>query len=419
MATGALSLLLAGQLFLGDFDIGPVSLRVYVLVTLCLGAVVRAVSLRQPLVRYTPALTPCLAYSALIVWIASCRLAAGDPMSVVARALASTHVFAALTFIIVQYFVRTTEDAERLAIVMLSAVALSAGIAIAQWFGVSLAWEMALALRPGEAAEALILGRLRGESGYVPGLAPFSIALGYQLVSVAGLALALLSRTPSFKGFGLLVQLVTALLAAGLLVSQSRSALVAFLVMAVCSVVLVSGRRWVTVTAGAFIICSGAALLLLITGEDTGAYGLQRVLSMDDPLRAELNRVALSLIPKYFIMGGGIAEFNDILALNGMPFAGNASYAPHNMFLMAGLYYGAIGICLTTIVTGLLLKSVVCTLRTPVLCTNWIAVGTALGLIGIFINSQFHNESIVSGSALPWWLAGLHVSVLRIARSDT
>lgn len=430
---------LVAERFLADIDLGLVSVRVYLMGVLLMAVCARVAVTRRRLFRSAQARLLCVAYVSFVAWAWTSRLYQGEQMADVAQAIAATHLMAISVFVVTQAALAKRRYAAALGGIMGGTAVASGAVGILQWLGVNWAWELALLLRPGERSAELLLGTLRGGTyGFVPGLASYSIPFSYHLVSFGMFAVAWVQegiggrRGALQRTIGLIGVIV---IWVALVVSQSRSAVLAGLLAAGALVFFggTGGRRARSAAAHAARVCGGIGLAIVLLlgmqiawgslagrdlGPGEGQYSLGRILQVDDPRRAELLSAAWQLASEEWLFGAGLRRFGSMVEAPGDQYAARGPVAPHTMFLSAAVYYGLPGVFLVVAVLGTI--AVTCNEAMRVAQRDpdvrWVVLGGVSGLLAYFVNAQFHNDSLVTGGTLPWWLLGVLCAVISAAR---
>ena len=427
------------QFFIVDIDIGPVSTRVYLMVVLLSVVVAQTMLYRRSLFRCKEAYSLFIIYLAFVLWAIINRLYNAEPVGRIAYSITSTHLIAVAGFLVTQSVLKHRRDIVLMAGFIAMTALISGFVAIMQWLGISVFWNLALMLHPGEKSEKLLLGTLYGSWGFVPGLALYSIPLSYHLITFGMFIFTwtyyrLQTRGNFAKSVLGLVGIITLLFA--IMFTQSRSAMLATLVVFLFIVWYDKHRRkklaksahrgvrWQVLLILMFAILSLAFAQLggLLNPEvdaGKGRYSLSHIFKMEDPERMALALATVEFSSQYLLLGGRLREFGERLEMTDDPRLPKRSQAPHNMFLNAVLYYGLPGVFLIL----LLLRAVYLTCRQAIRLTasdsvaRWIGLGAVAGLIAYLVNAQFHNDSFVTGGTLPWWLLGVLCALITQART--
>ena len=214
----------AGHLFLGSLDIGPVSFRIYVMLLLAFLLAADTLTLRRKLFRSALARDLAMIYLGFIVWTMLAKQAHGTPFRESVFFVMSNHLFALVSFIVIQNRLVTQRHIVLFAGALAFAAILSALFAAGQWFGIEIAWDIALALRPG--GEESLLGTRFGSFGFVPGLSLFSISLSYLLITLGFFVYSWTIHRQRIRPSHLLLGvMISGVIALGIILSQSRSAI--------------------------------------------------------------------------------------------------------------------------------------------------------------------------------------------------
>src|SRR5690606_28512700 len=236
---GLLLLAIVSEQWFSGIDFGPFSIPVYLMVLLLAWIVWLSVRNREPLLRTSEAKGLLLLYTAFVLWSSLDAFITGTPIERIIIHVSSTHLLAILAFLTTQYLLRRNFEFVWTVWVMVATALLSGLFAIVQWFGVDWAWHVALRLHPGE--EDLVLGTRFGSWGFVPGLAVYSIPLSYHLITFGSFGHAYWVHSV-VKGFSLGARLfalvISLLLGVATLLTQSRSAAVAYTMSMVAAIAL-------------------------------------------------------------------------------------------------------------------------------------------------------------------------------------
>ncbi|MCH8109257.1 MAG: hypothetical protein IIB15_03930 [Chloroflexi bacterium] len=427
----------AGHLFFGSLDIGPFSFRIYVMLFLAFLLAADTLTLRRKLFRSALARDLVVIYLVFIVWTMLVRQAHGTPFRESVIFIMSNHLFALVSFIVIQNRLVTQKHIVLFAGALGFAAILSALFAVGQWFGIEIAWDIALALRPGE--EESLLGTRFGSFGFVPGLSVSSISLSYVLITLGFFVFSWTIHRQRIRPSHLLLGVVlTGVIVLGIIFSQSRSAIGATVVVVLVSLVLSlrsqgSKRRVSGAGIHKYIMAIGLLIVTLVfvlgqlgryldlTPEaGGGGYSLGRIFNLEDPRRVQAAASSIELISynlTTLLTGSDNATYDEILfrRLGGT----DVVIAPHNLLLNSLVIYGAIGTSLILafmgLVTFLAYRTVRATRSSPSL--GPLALIVTVGLVAFTLNAQFHNESFVSGSTLGFWLVAFLVAVEKIYRN--
>ncbi|MCH7744853.1 MAG: hypothetical protein IIC84_02130 [Chloroflexi bacterium] len=429
----------AGHLFFGSLDIGPFSFRIYVMLFLAFLLAADTLTLRRKLFRSALARDLVVIYLVFIVWTLLVRQAHGTPFRESVIFIMSNHLFALVSFIVIQNRLVTQKHIVLFAGALGFAAILSAVFAIGQWFGVELAWDIALALRPGE--EETLLGTRFGAYGFVPGLSLFSISLSYVLITLGFFVYSWAIHRQRIRISYLLTGVVfTGIIALGIIFSQSRSAIGATAVVVLVSLVLSlrsqgSKRRVSGAGLHKYIMAIGLLIvtLVFVLGQlgryldstpdaGGGGYSLGRVLNLEDPRRVQAAASSIELISynlATLLTGSDGVAYGEILSRRLEE--GDIIIAPHNLFLNAAVLTGLPGVLLVVVLLFGLIKLG----RTVIRVTSshdspvrWVGIGAFYGLLAYVLNAQFHNSGFVSGDAMPWWLIGLMIAIVTYIRDQ-
>jgi len=264
----------------------------------------------------------------------------------------------------------------------------------------------------------------------VPGLAPTSILLGYQLTIAIPLAVALFV---SWRGAGsrarkLVLAIAIAIMSLAVVLTGSRSAVGAALLGVVFVMLLLHGRRkrgWMTRFA---LALSLGALLYIGIGY---LYAPSRFVGVfvgveDISVHARLPiQVAAIQYAMDHPFGTGIYHpVEKYLPWDIDPRVAEAilRLTPHNQFLNVLVYYGFPGLALLIAFYWLILKQTYGLWQAVAHRAQYdllyAVAGLAGALLAYLVNSLFHNAGPFVGDRFHWYLIGLMFSVQRLVLSQ-
>jgi len=318
-------------------------------------------------------------------------------------------------------FVRSSKRIKIFIFVLLAAGSVSALVGIGQFYvGGPFIDLWATLVRPPE-------GRLSLARVLVPGLAPMSILLGYQLATLLPLAVALLFSRSMFisrilKG---LVVLVSITMVFALVLSGSRSAIgsaffgVAFVVLLLRR----RGSRW-----GPRLVISLTFCILLYVLVGVFYQSARFLLLVEDISVAVRPSLALTALRYAFFHPFGTGVYRPskeeyvILGPDPRVEAVVGALTPHNQFFNVLVYYGFPGLVMLVVFYWLLFR----TLRKCWLATvqnhdayKWMVGGLIGAFLAYLVNSMFHNAGPFVGDWFHWFFIGLAFSVHRLVLSSS
>jgi O-Antigen ligase len=412
---------MVGEMFLGDIDIGPCSVRIYIYSLLFVWAVQQAAFTRRPLFPLPSVKKLVLLYGLFVGWKVIASLAQGALLEVVLQSTMSHDVVALITCASIGVYIRTSRSYDVAVRVLLMALVVSCLVAVLQWLGTNGAWDLWFKLRPGlEDRYRLDVGSAAGEAGQhlVPGLYASAFSFSYYLAAIGPLLFGLLFRS-RHRAVSLLGALAVL---AGVIIVQERSAAVAFCVLflaAGISVFRLSRTKLGTVLwlAGTAALIGGGAFFAWQSRDvAVGHYELNRFDQGVDVGRLALAQSALSYGAQHLLLGGGSADFVSSLQDVSDPTLRYRQATPHNLFLNAFVFYGLPGLILSSILVLATVRFGWAVWKQALWQSDWLTVGVTLGLLGYLVSAQFHNASFVTGDTLPWWLIGLLGSSANLRR---
>lgn len=422
---------LVSEMFLGDINIGPFSLRVYIMATMLAWVLAKTAVFQESLLASDEAYRLFVTYLVFIIWAVANRLWSEQPLGELARSMASTHGLAITNFLVVLAVVRNVRSAGLLAKTMLLTAVISGLVGILQWRGIDWAWSVAMMLHPAEKAGEL-LDPQYGYLTFAQGLAMFSIPFSYHLISFglfafAAWVLRIHQGNIFFRSF--LKYAAPLIIAIAILVSQARSAIIAS-ALAYAFLLLYAFRKSLSLRKARLEVARLAVILGVLAcvllafylefseSSEPGArsYSLTRIENLQDSKRMDLVAASIEFISKNLLIGGGLAGF---MASQAIGVEGKAE-APHSMFFNCLVYYGlpGLGLMLAFLWAVWLTCRKALSLAAHNPDTGWMTLGAIAGLMAYVINAQFHNDSFVNGGTLPWWLLGLLCSLITMADRD-
>lgn len=89
------------------------------------------------------------------------------------------------------------------------------------------------------------------------------------------------------------------------------------------------------------------------------------------------------------------------------------------MFLNALVTAGFPGLLLVMAITITMLKIALDAYRTSRhrSDSHWMGLGLLGGVVGFFLNSQFHNNGIFNEAAMLWWMIGIASALIAVSHS--
>jgi len=321
----------------------------------------------------------------------------------------------------VYMFVRSSKRVTIFIFVLLAAGTISALVGIGQFYvGGPFIDLWAALVRPPE--ERLSLARV-----LVPGLAPTSILLGYQLTTLLPLAVALLFSRPMFinrilKG---LVVLISMTMMFALVLSGSRSA-IGSAFFGIAFVVLLLRRRASRWGPWLVIGLTFGILLYILVGV---FYQPARFLLLEEDLSVAVRpSLALTALQYAFFHPFGTGIFRPteeeyvILQFDPRVAAHIGTLTPHNQFLNILVYYGFPGLVMLIAFYWLLFRTLrkswqVAVQNQDAYNYKWMVGGLIGAFLAYLINSMFHNAGPFVGDWFHWFVIGLVFSVHRLLLS--
>jgi hypothetical protein len=291
---------------------------------------------------------------------------------------------------------------------LIGGLALSSFVAVMQYGGVDLFWQMRLALGvdPNNVVGMQIIDRVR-----VPGLSYYSINLANQLVWAAPLVLGLLIARPTNRWLTFGLVMLASLLAAGALVTLTRSAVIG-LIASYPVIMILSKVRPRASKADSGALASVAVVALVIVA--LTVFSETRLLTVVETSPRYTMVFASFLISSLHIFGVGTSQFSAAVLeiypqIQHLSDAGRLlSTSAHNQFLNTLVYYGFPGLTILILFYIVLLRSVLrSSLRASSPLTRGLAIGLGGGYAAYLVNSLFHNAGPFIGDPFHWYFVGL------------
>jgi hypothetical protein len=411
------------ELWLGDIDFGPFSLRAYLMAGLFLYLLTTILMDRTSLFSSKASKSLTFFYILFMFWMVLCRLAQGNSLVDIVSRMASTHMVGLIIFILLQKFISGPQDHRFLVSFILVAIVFSCVVAILEYAGFERVQTLKYLLRPVPANTTQFFGEV--ERGVPYGLAASAFALGYQIV-IALTILFVLYVFPVVKGVQKLIFFAGFfVLGFTIWVVQERSTLVAlatvlvlFLLWAWMDVHHQLGNRKKIFTNFVVLVIFGGLFFscLLFIGPASSQGINSRLTNLYDAGRIILLRQAVAFGMNNWFFGGGPAMF--LLATSSDFNTYYRTAVPHNLFLNALVYYGLPGLTLAVIFCLKLFNDCRKFLRVVLVQFDPLMVGVVFALLAYLLNAQFHNASFVTGDPLMWWLVGIIYAIPTIFVQD-
>jgi hypothetical protein len=407
-----LAIAFVSELWIGDIDFGPFSLRVYLMVGLLIYLFLTLAIDRTSIFVSKQAQSLAVFYVIFTLWMILCRVAQGEDFRSIATKMMSTHGVALVIFILVQKLAGKAQDRHFLGMTILSTIIISSLFATMEQAGFVWALRLINLLRPVTSNAFDVSGEVA--RGAVSGLAPSSFAMSYQVV-IALITLMILFIFPNRDKKNKMTLLI-GLLLLGLTawVIQERSTLVAFGSVVVLFIFWLSRVHLQNKDDKKKVFYNLVVLLVLgvlffsyqVFSESVLIQGVgSRLTNLYDAGRVILIRQALTFGMNHWLWGGGPVLF---LLTTSSDFSTYYQTAvPHNLFLNALVYYGVPGLILAFFFCFKLYKDSGQFLRAALDQQDLLTVGFVFALLAYLVNAQFHNASFVTGDPLMWWLVGI------------
>jgi len=323
----------------------------------------------------------------------------------------------------VYMFVRSSKRVTIFIFVLLAAGTISALVGIGQFYvGGPFIDLWATLVSPPQ--ERLSLARV-----LVPGLAPTSILLGYQLTTLLPLAVALLFSKSMFgsrilKG---LVVLVSITMVFALVLSGSRSA-IGGAFFGVAFVVLLLRRRGSRWAPRVVMALTFGIFLYILVGV---FYQPARFLLLGEDLSVAVRpSLALTALQYAFLhpFGSGVYRPTEeeyvVLHFDPRVAAMLVRLLLHNQFLNILVYYGFPGLVMLIVFYWILFRTLRKSWRATVRNQHaynykWMVGGLSGAFLAYLINSMFHNAGPFVGDCFHWFFIGLAFSIHHLVLSSS
>jgi hypothetical protein len=396
---------LVSSMFLSDFDLGPFSLRVYILVFLFGLSLLQIASKRMQATQLKVGKNILLFYGIYVFWWLISSFATNASSAWIFNYFISRHLAAIIVFLLILIILRTRRDVEFVASGLGVAVIISSLAAILQWQNIGWVWDMWKALYPNVIEK---YGALAGTRFFLtPGLADYAFTQGYYMASLGPLLLIFFqNKRRIWIGFlGLLVVIVA------VFTVQQRAALLGVIVeLILLFIFILKYKRYSFVSTvmffsivfiGIFFIVNSTNLLSY--GEGNVAYRLDRFSLITDASRLGYLRITFEFIKGRWLFGDAY-HYLEYLQTTNIP---DKQSTAHNMFLNSLIFAGLPGLLFVGLLTINLFRRGWIAWQIALCKGDYLLLGIILSLLGYLIVAQFHNSSFVTGDTLPWLGIGL------------
>lgn len=355
-------------------------------------------------------------YSILIFWIIVNRSFNGVPINNSLIKVSSNHIISVLSFLTIVYLATSPKRIYILTWSIVASAVISAIFGIMQYFGFQWFWEISILLHPN--AQLLLQNTNATLYGFIPGLALFSIPFSYHLI-VSGCLIFPILASP--EKFNILLRrratLVVFIITIAIILSNSRSALLGFILLYYLVIIKFSPKRYLK-NKLKYIILFGCLFMAVYSvssriQSDQSGYTIKRILSLKDSQRVLTIRATIDYIKNSNLLLGNISSYFSHLGTAQEASLFERLHTPHNLFLNAFVFYGLPGLLLTTLFLyqlSLILIDFGRNNKNLPFKLSWINSGATASILVFTFNSMFHNESFLSGSVLPWWSLGILVA---------
>jgi len=399
-----------------QFDWGVASPRVYILIGVISFVFLRAMDGKREMLSNADVKCVFVLWLALALWHNVAGAARDELNEGFALNFISDYLISIGVFIVIVLGFRKYEDYKLLALTLVVIAMANIVVGIGQWLNIESAWKAYELVRP--------LSYEKREVGYnyfstlsrISGISGSPISMSYAVLSFSPFFLGVVFFS---KRATKLVKAMNTLLVIGafgvLAMTLSRSAVMAYFIqMAICILIYMlyrskhGGYSWSLIamflmTVIASIVVLNATLIIAM-----GNYDFARLAVMDAPERISMFNAALESFQSEPLFGPGVEGFSKALGL-----MTKFTFPPHNLILNAMVYLGGPGLVIVVATCYYIFR--ICHRSAKLLHQvhdgDWILTGSLLGIVGYFVNSFFHNESLVSGAFTLYILLGVCIGI--------
>ena len=421
------------DLFLGDWDIGPASSRIYLLGLAALMVAARVKSRAVTLFHSRLVAGLAVSFAAFTGWAVFNSIYQGAAVGDTVETFGTSVFFGWLLFLVAQASITRDRDLLILVILLGLTASASALVAVLQWLGADAAWNVWRSLRPDE---------LFDPPPAIPGMALFSVPLSYHLLVGGSMILGLVMWWPmrSWLLRGLLaggLVLIALAIAFSLVRSAAGAGLIVVAAFGLIHYVL--RPAWApsfglgqipkaALVAGAAISIVIAIIAIGVNSEETNygypvsktRYSLERLTDLSIQTRSGLWRYSIDSWLDSPIIGDIPAYDAGFAQLKKKDVNLYTPRSPHNLLLNSLVWYGLVGTILIAIFLGMVFALAARAIRSAKGHPSRapVAIAATIGIAALLFNAQFHNESFLTGSTVGFWLVAFLAAIDRIAGSE-
>ena len=303
-----------------------------------------------------------------------------------------------LAIITGRFFIRSSDDQERVLKFLIVIISVSAIIAILQFIGIDAMWNIRKFIQ--EPTDRVVATQLARRTN-VPGLAYYNVQLCYQLVSVLPFAMGMYFYSSKKEKDKVLYKYALIIIIVASVISTSLSAILGIAVSMIVFYFTIRKKIRVKkkrsgLMAFVFLLALGfSGMYDQVLNPDSSAYG-----------RFPLALAAIySLIQQPWGYGSHDPEtyrfISELFNLSGASAVGEVS--AHNSFLNTGVSSGIAGLLLAFLIYIYIVKSMFSQLKKTRDSFEIYLYASAIAFMaGYFIQSSTHNAGLFNGDVFAW-----------------
>lgn len=399
------------QIAFTQIRLGPASIRLYLVGILILGVLINSRCQKNVSRRFAKVRGFIFAVLLFYIWVFIADIASDRFMDKGAlpyfRDFFSNYLVAFGVFIALLAYVNNKSELQFIAVCLLVAVVCSGLVGIGQYYKIGLAIQIHEACNPLETLTRLQEGTYGRH--HISGLSPSAVPFGYTIVTFAPFAITYALVKKSGGTWKVAIALSAfAFLAVCTYFARSRSGLIGIVLIFFGSL-FIANRLFKNVNVGNFFRFGIAGAIVLVA-----AFGVRSMASDADVKYTDFNRLSeFSDRGRMRFIEGAIEEIQrePLWGIGGGEFTRKYGNVPHNTFLNAGVYFGAVGILFCTVFHFYFLKLCIYDLRRlQINDSSWILFGSMIGLLAYMWNGLTHNASIITGGVLCMVILGMYLA---------
>lgn len=408
LAYMALVVCIIAEATMSHFRIGPLPLRVYVLLMFLIVGSMATLYTMKP-IRMSFPLMALIIFAFIAALHQLQDISSGQFWYYLMRGLGASALVFMLTVVVLR---NRYEKLDSILAIYIAIVSVSAFVCLMQALGVEFFWKLRDWV-PTDLDDEI--GIAIQERNRPVGLALNSVEIAYQICIVFPLAMYMMHKATGIKKIaykGLIVLLVL-----GAVASQTRSALIGLIVSYSMMKLAITGLRGFKLKRLSMPIVMGAVLIFLSLG-----VGLsERAARLDDSAQGKVFLVYMGLLyMQSHPMGSGILmkdffQFKEdaigLFAEYGEAVSSQVErYTPHNQFVNTGVMFGWAGLLLLIYFYRRLWTDLGRLRATQQ--DSGLAVALQASLAGYILNSLFHNAGPFVGDPMAWYVIGIISAVI-------